>query len=104
MLSYTKVMKMYDEAPEDEFINRIKTLDERVKNDCENNLMGRILYAARAGQKYAYFNHEISQFNDKDYCTHYARKIKKYLSNYGYNNVSISFDNFSCEKKYFLYY
>lgn len=94
MLTYSEIMKKYNTTPENEFIVCKRTLDEVVQYDCENNLMGRILYAAMTGERYAGLCYGTARFDDSDYCIHYKRKMEDYLRNYGYENVSISFKKF----------
>lgn len=91
MLTYNEIMEKYNTTPKNEPIVSTKTLNALVQHDCENNLMGRILYAAMTGERYAVLCYGIARFDDSDYCIHYKRKMKAYLRNYGYENVSISF-------------
>ena len=93
MLTYSEIMEKYNTL-ENNPISCTKTLDELVRYDCENNLMGRILYAAMTGERCAVFCYGIARFDDSNYCIHYKRKMEDYLYNYGYENVSISFKKF----------
>ena len=92
MLTYSEIMEKYNTTPENKSITCMNTLDGLVRDDCENKLMGRILYAAMTGERYAVLCYGIERFDDSDYCVHYKRKMEDYLRNYGYENISISFE------------
>lgn len=100
MLTYSRAMKMYNETPEEKSIRRIKTIDEYVKYDCEYSLMGRILYSIRIGETKAELMYGSPRFQDKGYCSCYAKKIKKYLQKYGYENVDVSFPTYDNDSRY----
>lgn len=100
MLTYSRVMKMYNETPEEKSIRRVKTIDEYIKFDCEYSLMSRILYSTRIGETKAELMYGSPRFNDKGYCSCYAEKMKKYLQKYGYENIDVSFLEYDNDSRY----
>lgn len=94
MLTYSDAMKMYNEESENNDNLSSITLEGIAQYDCELNIMGRILYAIRAGHTHACYVYGRERFNDKDYCRFYKEAVQKYLFKYGYKNVCISFEHF----------